>query len=131
MELEDCNIEKAFNVQALEEAQAEGRRAQLDTQVLYRRIDWEKLNWVMALSRYCLIFLPLELPSLASHREFIDLRFRTTLAMHRMRKGLQTTLHPLATSDHDEGKTSGQPDVMDDLLIRQLELAKGDIANCW
>ena len=46
-----------------------------------------------------------------------------------MRKGLQTTLHPLATSDHDEGKTSGQPDVMDDLLIRQLELAKGDIAK--
>ena len=74
VELEDCNIEKAFNVQALKEAQAEGRQAQLDTQVLYRRIDWEKLNSVMALSRYCLIFLPLELPSLASHREFIDLQ---------------------------------------------------------
>lgn len=127
IEVEDCDVKLAFDMKALEDAQAKGQREKLDVDVLLRRIDSEKLNSTLAL--HCLRFLVEEVPSLEVHQDFIDLRFRTTLAIHRMRAGRHTVVHPLATSDFDEGTTEGQRKVFDDLNVAQLQLEKEEVTK--
>jgi hypothetical protein len=36
-------------------------------------------------------------------------------------------VHPLATSDHDEGSTEGNRKVLDDLLLNQLKMEKAEV----
>ncbi|KAI0077435.1 hypothetical protein K474DRAFT_1771763 [Panus rudis PR-1116 ss-1] len=122
--LEDCDFEKAFDLQALKDAQAAGRRRELTEQVLYGRIDWEKLDTVMAL--HCLSFLAAEI-SRDDVDDFVKLQLQTSSAIHCMRAGRKTEMHPLGTSDHDEGSTGGNRQVLDDLILNQLGLTKEDM----
>ncbi|KAF5386775.1 hypothetical protein D9615_001662 [Tricholomella constricta] len=123
--LEDCDVELAFDVDKLRKAQEEERRKGLNLEVLYKRIDWNKFNAIMAL--HCLDFLLEEVPELAHHRDFVKLRFRTTMAVHRMRRGRKTTIHPLATSDFNEGNTAENAKVLYDLLVNQLNMPKEEV----
>lgn len=125
--VEDCDVEKAFDVQALEDAHNKRLREKMTVDVLYKRIDVEKLHSTLGL--HCLRFLTEEVSSLESHKEFINLRFRTTQAIHRMREGRKTTIHPLATSEHNEGTTEGQRNVFDDINLGQLQLEKEEVAK--
>ncbi|KAJ7622594.1 hypothetical protein DFH06DRAFT_1105137 [Mycena polygramma] len=125
VELVGRDFERAFDPKPLKEARAAGLRGQLTTDVLLERIDTEELNAVMAL--HCIMFLIAEAPVLAPHKSFINLRFRTTHAKHRMPEDHVTIIHPLATSGKDEGTTSGNRDVLDDLIIRQLGMDKSEV----
>ncbi|KAJ7448749.1 hypothetical protein FB451DRAFT_1187568 [Mycena latifolia] len=125
VELMNCDVGKAFDPQALKDARSAGLRKQLTTEVLLGRIDMPELNAVMAL--HALTFLIAEAPVLSPHQTFINLRFRTTHAKHQMPDGYVTSIHPLATSGHDEGTTQGNRDVLDDLIIRQLGMEKSEV----
>ena len=125
IELMNCDVGKAFDPQALKDARDAGLREKLTTDVLYDRIDMEQLNGVMAL--HCLTFLIAETAVLAPHQAFINLLFRTKYAKHRMPDGHITSMHPLATSSHDEGSAQGNRDVLDDLLLRQLGMDKSEV----
>lgn len=125
IELEDCDIQKALDPEPLQKARQEERRKALSINVLYNHINWTKLDSVMAL--HCLQFLAEEVPSLAGHRDFIKLRFETTMAIHRMRRGRKTKLHPLATSNYNEGNTKENAKVLYDLLVHQLGLPKEEV----
>lgn len=114
-------MEKAFDVEALKKSQSEKGREKLDVHVLHKRINWEKLD--ETLSAHVLRVLVAEVEILGEEKKFVDLRFRTTLAIHRMREGRKTSIHPLATSDHDEGKTEENAFVLDD-LVSQIGLTK-------
>lgn len=46
-----------------------------------------------------------------------------------MRDRRTSTIHPLATSDYDEGTTEGQRKVFDDLNVRHLQLEKEEVAK--
>ncbi|KAJ7165025.1 hypothetical protein C8R46DRAFT_1220165 [Mycena filopes] len=125
VELMNCDVGKAFDPKPLRTAKQLGVRAQLTTDVLFERIDLPALNALMEL--HCLTFLIAETPVLASHQSYINVRFRTTHAKHRIPAGFVTSIHPLATSGHDEGTTRGNQDVLDDLIIRQLGMDKNDV----
>lgn len=127
VELEDCDIEKAFDPQKLKDAQDAHGREKLDAEVLRDRIDMKELNLIMAL--HSLSFLVQNTPCLHKHQEFINLRFQTTHASHRMRKGRKTIIHPLATSGHDEGSTEGNKKVIDDIMLNQLTMDKEEVAK--
>jgi hypothetical protein len=73
---------------------------------------------------HCFGFLVHETPVLGRREDFIDLRFQTTHASHRMQKDRQTVVHPLATSDHDERRNRK---VLDDLLLNQLKMEKVEV----
>ncbi|KAI0065339.1 hypothetical protein BV25DRAFT_1836202 [Artomyces pyxidatus] len=83
------------------------------------------LNNVFAL--HCVQILVQDVESLAEHRSYIQHRFQTSVAVHCMRKGRATSLHPLATSDFNEGNTAENAKVLDDLLINQLALSKEEV----
>jgi len=44
-----------------------------------------------------------------------------------MRQGRRTVVHPLSTTDDDEGTVTGNRDVLDDIFLRQLNLDKNVI----
>ncbi|KAJ7140868.1 hypothetical protein C8R44DRAFT_866555 [Mycena epipterygia] len=94
IELMNCNVGKAFDPKALKDARDAGVRGKLTTQVLLERIDMPELSALMAL--HCISFLIADTPVLAPHQAFINLRFRTTHAKHRMPDGYVTSIHPLA-----------------------------------
>jgi hypothetical protein len=125
IELEDCNVQEALNPEPLQKARQEERRKALNLEVLYKRVDWTKLDSVMAL--HCLSMLVQEVPSLAEHQDFVRLRFETAMAIHRMKRGRKTKLHPLATSDLNEGNTEQNARVLYDLLVNQLNLPKEEV----
>jgi hypothetical protein len=125
VELADCDIEKAFDDEPLQKAQEEQRCEALNLEVRYKRVDWGSLNSIMAL--HCLSFLTDEVPSLVKEHNFIQLRFRTTMAVHHMQKECKTTLHPLATSGYNEGNTAENAKVLYDLLVNQLNLPKEEV----
>lgn len=125
VELEDCDVEKALDPKVLRDSQAKGDRKKLDINVLENRIDFPKLHKVFA--QHSLVFLVDAVPSLKHHRKFLDLRFHTTLAEHRMRHGRKTTMHPLQTTDINEGTTGGQRQAIEDLGLRQLGLSEEEI----
>ena len=72
VEIEDCNIDKAFDPQPLKAALDAQKRTALSLEVLYRRVNWQHLNEVMAL--HCLQFLADECPSLEGTQSFVQLR---------------------------------------------------------
>ncbi|KAJ7081406.1 hypothetical protein B0H15DRAFT_803715 [Mycena belliarum] len=125
IELMNCDVAKAFDPIPLKAARDKNVRKQLTTEVLLSRIDMAQLNGLMAL--HSLSFLVAETPALVSQKPYINLRFRTTHAKHRMPDASFTAAFPLATSDKDEGSTAGNRDVLDDLLLRQLGMDKADI----
>ncbi|GBE85253.1 hypothetical protein SCP_0704400 [Sparassis crispa] len=125
VELEDCDVEKAFDVKALRESQQQERRKQLDLGVLYKRINWMKLNATMA--THILAILIEAIPALSVHLPLLRIRFETTLMIHRMRKGRKTGLYPMATSDYNEGNTAENAKVLEDLLVEQLGMPKEEI----
>ncbi|TFY69112.1 hypothetical protein EVJ58_g610 [Rhodofomes roseus] len=125
VELEDCDVEQAFDVKVLREARAKEDRKKLTIDTLYNRIDWARLNAVIAM--HVLNILTEAVPALEIHRENICEQFKTTLAIHRMREGRQTKLHPLATSDFNEGVTQENASVLDDIFIDQLKLSKEEV----
>lgn len=90
----------------LKEARTKGDCTKLDVGVLEKRINYPKLHAVFAL--HCLKFLADEVPSLATHRTFINNRFRTTLKTHRMRAGRKSKIHRMQAFDINEGTTAGQ-----------------------
>ena len=94
-------------------------------EVLYKWIDWDKLNPVMAL--HILNFLVQEIPSLTEYRDFVELRFQTMMAIHHMRQNRETKLHPLATSNLNEGNTKQNARILYDLLVNQLGLPKDEV----
>ncbi len=78
---------------------------------------------------YCLSMLVEHVPALEDAREFVQLRFSTIMAVHRMRRGRKTTIHPLGCSDYNEGSTAGDQKVLYDLLVTQLKLLKEDVSE--
>src|ERR1700677_1728268 len=44
IELEDCNVQEALNPEPLYQARQDERRKALSLDVLYKRVDWGKLN---------------------------------------------------------------------------------------
>jgi hypothetical protein len=127
IQLADCNVETAFDIKHLAASQAKQGRKKLDVNVLLKRINWAEVNKLFTL--HSLSFLAQETEHLSHHRDYINLRFRTTHASHRMRKGRQTTAHPMATSDYDEGSTEGNRDVINDLLLNQLKMEKEEVGK--
>lgn len=127
IELEDCDVDKAFDISVLQQAHDEERRNALDINTLYDRINWEKLTGVVAL--HALNLLTEAIPSLHNHRDIIQIRFKTTLAIHRMCEGRKTKLYPLATSDLNEGITEENAKVLDDIFLHQLNLPKDEVAR--
>lgn len=125
--LDDCDVEKAFDVEALEHARAERRREALTLDGLYDRVDWSHLHNVMAV--HVVSYLVQEIPQLASMQPTLNTCLRTDLAKHRMKKGRRTKVYPLATSEYDEGSTGGNQKILDDLMLRQLGLKKAEIEN--
>ncbi|KZP04371.1 hypothetical protein FIBSPDRAFT_878562 [Athelia psychrophila] len=105
--LEDCNVKAALGPEPLRKAREEERK-QFSIGVLRTGI-------VMAL--HPLSFLVQEVPSLAEHADRIRLRFRTTMAMHRKRRARKTKLHPLATSNSNEGKAGQNMNILYNLLV--------------
>jgi hypothetical protein len=77
VEIEDCDVEKALDPQALKESIAKGGRANLNIDILHNRVDFHKLHSIFAL--HSLKFLTDEVEALAVHQQFINIRFRTTL----------------------------------------------------
>ncbi|KAI0312418.1 hypothetical protein OF83DRAFT_1176656 [Amylostereum chailletii] len=127
VELEDCDIEKAFDIEALNVARREQRRRQLTVEKLHAQIQWDKLHSVMAL--HCLNMLINAVPTLAEHRDTVLKELRTTHAMHRMPEGRKTKVSPMQTSDYNEGNTGENASVLDNLLLRQLGLPKEEVAR--
>ncbi|KAK7026542.1 hypothetical protein R3P38DRAFT_2527715 [Favolaschia claudopus] len=125
VEVVNCDVEKAFDPQPLNEARKAGVRSQLTTEVLMDRIEMQELTSVMAL--HCVTFLIADTPVLTPHQAWINLRLRTTHAKHRIPDGHVTQIHPLATSGHDEGAAQGNRDVLDDLILRQLGMDKKEV----
>lgn len=126
--VEDCgDPQKAFDIKSFEQARTEQRRRALDYKVLHRRVDWDHLKSVIAV--HVVSFLVQEVPTLTLFQANLNDLLRTDLAKHRMRKGRQTTAYPLATSDYDEGSTAGNQKVLDDLILRQLGLAKEEVTK--
>lgn len=106
---------------------AEKRRKQLDIGVLVRRIDHSHLRDVFAV--HITSFLVQEVRSLAFLQGRLNHRLRVDLAKHRMRDGRRTEAYPLATSEHDEGSTRGNREVLDDLMLNQLQLPEEEVAQ--
>ncbi|KAI0038909.1 hypothetical protein FA95DRAFT_1550988 [Auriscalpium vulgare] len=125
VELDDCDVEQAFDVQALRSAQDSRAREGLTMDVLERRIDWNHMNKIFAL--HCLRVLVQAVDGLEQYHELVLTRFRTTMAVHRMRKGRVTRLHPMATTDFNEGNTAENGRVLDDMMLSQLGLPKEEV----
>ncbi|GBE83773.1 hypothetical protein SCP_0508290 [Sparassis crispa] len=125
VELDDCDVTKAFDVNRLHHAQQAERRKDLNLETLYKRVDWERLN--ATITTHVLSFLVEAVPALAVHHEMVQLRLKTTLMVHRMRTGRQTGVHPLATSNHNEGNTAENAKVLEDLLVDQLQMSKEEV----
>jgi hypothetical protein len=83
VEIEDCDVEKALDPQALKDSITKGGRDNLNIDVLHDWVDFHKLHSIFAL--HSLKFLVDEVEGLAVHQQFITIRFRTTLQGHQMR----------------------------------------------
>ncbi|KAF9517739.1 hypothetical protein BS47DRAFT_1430796 [Hydnum rufescens UP504] len=116
---------RAFDPLPLVQARNERRRAGLSCPMLKDCIDEKHLCQVMAL--HCISFLIEDSPSLLRHRKWVTSQFENNLSKHHMRKGRKTTIHPLATSDINEATISGNKDVIDNILLKQLSLSEEDI----
>lgn len=125
VELKDCDVEKALDPNTLKDACDRGDRAKLNLTDLEEQINFIKLHDVFG--THILKFLVDEIPSLARHRNYVNNRFKTTHSTHPMKPGRKSKIHPLQTSDINEGITAGQKDVINDLLLRQLKLTQQDI----
>jgi hypothetical protein len=90
--------------------------------MLKLRIDDKHLCQVMAF--HCVSFLIGDSPSLHHHKKWVVDKFNNDLSKHRMREGRKTSIHPLATSDINEGTIGGNKDVIDDVLLKQLGLSE-------
>lgn len=125
--LENCpqeTLARTFDVEALDRARAQQGRKALTATVLRNRVDWSHYRLVMVV--HTVAFLVQDVAVLACFQDELNQRLRTTLAKNRMAKGRRTTAYPLATSDHDEGSTSGNQKVLDDLMLRQLGLQEDE-----
>ncbi|KZP28198.1 hypothetical protein FIBSPDRAFT_729625, partial [Athelia psychrophila] len=127
VELEDCDVEKALDPKILKAATDRGDRKNLNIRDLTDQVDWDRLHQVFG--THVVKFLVDEIPSLARHRNFVNNRYKTTHSSHPMRPGRKSKIHPLQTSDINEGTTEGQKDVIDDILLRQMKLTKEEIAK--
>jgi hypothetical protein len=127
VKIEDCDVEKALDPQALKDSIAKGGWANLNIDVLHDRVDFHKLHSIFAL--HSLKFLVDEVEGLAVHQQFITIRFRTTLQGHWMRPGRQSNIVPLQTLDINEGTTGGQKDVIDDVNLQQLKLLEEELTK--
>ncbi|GBE80138.1 hypothetical protein SCP_0213410 [Sparassis crispa] len=125
VELDDCDVTKAFDVNRLHHAQQAERRKDLNLETLYKWVDWERLN--ATITTHILSFLVEAVPALAVHHEMVQLQLKTTLMVHRMRTGRQTGVHPLTTSNHNEGNTAENAKVLEDLLMDQLQMSKEEV----
>jgi hypothetical protein len=125
VEIEDCHAEKALDPQVLKEACEKGDQAKLNVNVLENHIDFPKLYAVFALR--CLRFPADEVLSLASHCNFINECFHTTLQSHHNKARRKSKIHPSQTSDINEGTTGGQKNVINDFGLCQLKLMAEDV----
>ncbi|THH04412.1 hypothetical protein EW146_g10186 [Bondarzewia mesenterica] len=125
IELEDCNPERAFDTEPLRNAREQEQRKGLDWKLLYQRVKWDQVNEIFAL--HSLAMLVEATPSLVDHQAFIQLQFRTRTAVRQMRNGRKTTLHPLETTNFNEGNTAENAKVLDDLLLNQLGMPKEEV----
>ncbi|KAI0681880.1 hypothetical protein BC835DRAFT_1301342 [Cytidiella melzeri] len=125
--VEDCDPARTFDVHVLEEARAKQQRKELNVALLQKRIDWQGLHDVMTV--HVASHLIQEVPCLSPWQEHLNRRLRVDLAKHRMRDGRCTEVYPLASSEHDEGSTRGNRDVIDDLMLKQLGLEKDEAAK--
>ncbi|KAI0314695.1 hypothetical protein OF83DRAFT_1044087, partial [Amylostereum chailletii] len=128
LEVKDgCNLEKVLNPEPLHQARAERRRENLTLEKLYEQVKWTELKSVMA--SHALLMLIDNVPCLAKHRPLFLARFKTTHGVHRMRAGRKSKVHPMATSDHNEGNTAENAKVLENLLIHQLRMSKEAVAK--
>src|ERR1700722_8245074 len=80
VEIEDCDVEKALDPQALNNTMAKGLRTNLNINVLHNRVNFHKLHSIFAL--HSIKFLVDNVKSLEGDQNFINERFRTTLKEH-------------------------------------------------
>ncbi|KAG9093364.1 hypothetical protein FRC06_011545 [Ceratobasidium sp. 370] len=120
VELMERTPKEAFNPKPVLDARNRQLRLSLTTQKLYNRIDQAHLSSVMAL--HCLNFLISHCPAISHLSSYVTEEFRTSYAVHRMPDRTRTTTHPLATSNINEGSAAGCRDVLNDILLRQLQL---------
>ncbi|KAI0082974.1 hypothetical protein BDY19DRAFT_901160 [Irpex rosettiformis] len=123
--IEDCDSQVAFDARILHAARARRERDQLSVEVLKKRVDWTGLRDVMAV--HVAFFLTQHVSRLSTLQKDLNSRLRTRLAKHRMRDGRRTQIYPLASSEHDEGSTRGNRDVIDDVMLKQLGLEKEEL----
>ncbi|QRV85550.1 transmembrane protein [Ceratobasidium sp. AG-Ba] len=114
--------EIAFDPAPVLDARARRLRVALTPQVLWDRINQKHLSSVMAL--HCLNFLVKNCVALSGLYEYVNTQFRTTFAIHRMPDGHQTKAHPLSSSNINEGSAEGCRAVLEDILLRQLNLSR-------
>lgn len=126
VELDDIpDVKKAFDPAPLHDAQEREARRGLNADVLFNRVKLGHLEDVFAL--HALSILVTATPSLVSQKEAIRIRWLEKLAVHRMRRGRKTDLHPLETSDFNEGITAENIKILEDLLINQLGMPKDEV----
>ncbi|TFY76801.1 hypothetical protein EWM64_g7212 [Hericium alpestre] len=123
--LEDCNVEAAFDVKALQDARSEGRRHELTAVGLFKQVDWSNLEAIFSI--HCVGMLIEATESLDMHSKFVNQQLKGPLAKHRMREGRITDIHLLVMSDFNEGVTAENAKVLDDLLLCQLGLPKEEV----
>ncbi|KAG8793903.1 hypothetical protein FRC12_001205 [Ceratobasidium sp. 428] len=110
----------AFDPKPVLSAQRKQLRQALTPQILYDRLDQDRLTSVMAL--HCLKFLVSNAPTLSHLSDYITCQFRTTYAIHRMPSNTKTNVYPLSTSGISEGSAAGCRDVMNNIWLHQLGL---------
>ncbi|KAF8598632.1 hypothetical protein BDV93DRAFT_609737 [Ceratobasidium sp. AG-I] len=110
----------AFDLQPVLSARQNQARKSLTTDVLWKQVDQQHLNSVMAL--HCLNFLVSNCPALSGLSDYITEQLRTTYAIHRMPNGAKTKAHPLSSSSISEDSAEGCRDTIDEILLHQLGL---------
>jgi hypothetical protein len=86
----------------------------------------EDLTKFMAL--HVLSFLYDSDPSFSRHKPWLRVQMDAT-KVECMRSGRRTEVHPLSTSDHNEGSVEGNRDVLDSIFQHQLKLTEVEIVK--
>ncbi|KDQ08758.1 hypothetical protein BOTBODRAFT_77208, partial [Botryobasidium botryosum FD-172 SS1] len=117
IEMENCDP-AAFDMEELERRRKEKLRQNLTVPVLAESINEEHLYCVSTL--HWLLTLVSFVPALKGYRSGITKLFHDKASILPMPKNRKTKIHPLGTNSHNEAKTQGLRDALDDFLQKQL-----------
>lgn len=119
--------EGAMDVDAYLQNCAKNERKQLTVERLIEDVNAQHIENVG--TGTILRILAKYIPSLSRYSDEIEGLFLTDYACHRMRAGRITRIEALGTTAIDEAKTIGNRDVIHDVVLNQLRLAKEKVGK--